>query len=220
MSPEGLQQRRSSPEWCIGLPHSAGERRLVPPVCSIQPSNAGLFVFFWPCLFSPLNLNFCICPSWKRNHPLMASPLKLANFFHPAYCNLNIASSERGLPWCFHEFSTPRCSQSFYSCSLMTPTRPFYHMSRFSMPGPQICGNKTKGCLGNRCVPSIQLTYPRYPVNVEGMFQFWLPANKLDAVSPKSKNLVSYFFGDPHKANWCRRNTCSKEFLIMVLHLP
>lgn len=217
--PEGLQWRRSSPEWCMGLPHSTGERVLVPTVCSIQPSNGGLFSVSWPCFSSPLNLNLCLFPSWNRNHPVMVSPLKLANLFHPADCSLSITSSERSFllfPWVQHLW----CSQSCYSCSLMTPTHPFYRMSLFSIPGPQICESKTKGCLGNHCVPNMQLTYPREPVNVEGMFQFWLSANKLDAASLESKNLVSCFFGDPHKANWCPRNTCSKEYLIMVLYLP
>lgn len=49
---EGLQHWRSLPRWCICLMET-GKRIMVPPLCSVQLGNMGLFSVSWPCFSLP-----------------------------------------------------------------------------------------------------------------------------------------------------------------------
>lgn len=123
-------------------------------VCSTQPGNVDFFQFLDLAFVSleskPLHMSFLEKKPSHRHLTLQSGQLLLScrsqlkhHFLREVFPDVSTSSA------------SPGCSQSFYSCSLITPTHPLYHISLFSIPEPQLCESEAKRRLGNYCVPSM-----------------------------------------------------------------
>ena len=134
------------------LSHGDGEEDNGPSLVLCPAGQYGTVFSFLTLLFSPLIVNLLhmsflekktchhrLTPQTGQLLPSCRSQLK-HHFLRQVFPDVSMRSAP------------PRCSQSFFSCLLITPTHPLYPLPLLFTPEPQLCERRAKGCRGNPCV--------------------------------------------------------------------